>query len=187
MCVAGFRGIGTTTLYLFRSVASWVVEKDYRASDRGTFWILFSRTCIYIGTPRVEHYYYYFCCCCRHLYIYYGKPIIKQISKTPRWKRKKGIRRRRWRRRRRLGGYRVVWWYYNMIIYVETSTEEEENIKKREITIFYERNRRVSRRGFLNNTPTRIFLSTRQFAAGIAKSEHYTKTQYIEPNWPIFD
>lgn len=34
---AGFRGIGTTTLYLFRSVASWVVEKDYRARERGTF------------------------------------------------------------------------------------------------------------------------------------------------------
>jgi len=30
--VAGFE-IGTATLYLFRSVASWVVEKDYRARE----------------------------------------------------------------------------------------------------------------------------------------------------------
>lgn len=118
MRVAGFRGIGTTTLYLFRSVASWVVEKDYRARERGTFWILFSRTCMRLCTG-------IYCTASKALLLLlllYGKPIIKQISKTPRWKRKKDIR-------RRLGGYRGMLW-----LYIKNSTEEEE-IKKREITI----------------------------------------------------
>lgn len=63
------------------------------------------------------------------LLLYYGKPIIKQISKTPRWKRK----------RHSTTTKATTGWItrYDMIIYVETSTTEEENIKKREITILY--------------------------------------------------
>jgi len=85
------------------------------------------------------------------LLLYYGKPIIKQILKTPRWKRKKTFDddEDEW-------VDNAVWYDY---IYCNVDGGKRKYYQEKRNNNFIYRNRRVSHRDFLNNNPTRIFVA----------------------------